>query len=239
MVQTGAIAPHRDGGFATVAAIGVCAALATVLVALLQVSLSQAVRVGEEVVRQREAQALRSAIALELASLSHAPGAIPSTHRRVLADLTVEVRVMNEQAKANILVAEPQLIAASLAEKGVKDADALAGQIIDARKTVADFSTLSLEAVLQNVGLPAEAWDCVTSALTVYGSSFDPLTSGVSQSIDGGIVTLQAQIVAPRASDIVRERTFIVTGDPVAPVLELADRQVRASSRGRCVNAEG
>jgi len=239
MVQGGRITRDRESGFATVAAIGICAALATVLVALLQVSLSQAARVDEDVARQRESQALRSAIALELASLSHAPGAIPSTNRRILEDLTVEVRVTNEQAKANILVAEPQLIAASLSEKGVKGPDALAGQIVDARKTVADFSTLSLEAVLQKVGLRADEWDCVTSALTVYGSSFDPLASGASQSIDGGIVTLQAQIVAPRASDIVRERTFIVTGDPAAPVLELADRQVRASSRGRCVNAEG
>lgn len=239
MVQTGPIAPHRDGGFATVAAIGVCAALAMVLVALLQVSLSQAARVDEEVVRQREAQALRSAIALELAGLNHEPGAMLSARRRVLGDLTVEVRVTNEQAKANILVAEPQLIASSLSAKGVNASDDVAGRIVDARKTVADFSTLSLEGILQKIGLPAEEWDCVTSALTVYGSSFDPLASGVSRSIDGGIVTLQAQIVAPRASDIVRERTFVVTGDPAAPVLELADRQVRASSRGKCINAEG
>jgi len=156
-----------------------------------------------------------------------------------LGDLTVEVRVTNEQAKANILVAEPQLIASSLSAKGVNASDDVAGRIVDARKTVADFSTLSLEGILQKIGLPAEEWIVSPARSRSTAVHSDPLASGVSRSIDGGIVTLQAQIVAPRASDIVRERTFVVTGDPAAPVLELADRQVRASSRGKCINAEG
>lgn len=225
---------QKDQGFATVTAIGVCAALAAVAVGLLQVSLSERQRVDEELQRQERMLAVRSAIAIELARLKERPAVLPFDERVVVGKWTVAVHVSNEQTKVNVLTSDAGSLAAALTRSGVVAADELGDRLIDARAAHPHLKDSPLERILDVAEFtPADAV-CAIEALTVYGSSYDPFASGVSGGWDGGIVTIAGHVVAPVLSDEGRERTFVITGDAARPVIELADRRYRKHERERC-----
>lgn len=237
MVQGRQIAT-RESGFATVAVIGVCAALATVAAVLLQFTQAQRDRVAEEIARESQEQVVRSAIALEVAQLAEAPRHLPDTLSRIIGPWTVELHVTNEQAKTNVLSAEADLIASALMRLGIDGPPGLAERIVDLRDTQSSVRSLPLAGVLLEAGFPEEALDCVGEVLTVYGSSIDPLATGKPQSMDGGVINLRARIVLPQPSDFVRERVFVFTGDAAQPLIELSDRRLRSSLIEGCRHEE-
>jgi hypothetical protein len=237
MVQRASIA-SSDAGFATVAVIGVCAALAAVMVGILQLAQSQHDRVNEAMEREQQEQAVRSAIALEVAELVAKPRPIPATVRKEIDRWTIEIEISNEQSKLNVLTADADTIRRALADLEFADRSALADEIVRIRDSRPDTRQFALERLLEEVGLSGNEIACAQEALTVYGSSLDPLATGRPESSDGGVFNLQARIVLPQPSDLRRERVFVVTGDGTSPVIELLDRQFRASSRKGCRDDE-
>ena len=226
-----------DEGFATVAAIGVTAMLAAVAVGLLQIGFGERQRVREEQDRQERMLAVRSAIAMRLADVLGEPASVPSEVNVPVGRWTVAVRVTNEQVKANLNSADVTHLAAALVDAGTTDAEGLAAKLVALRAGSRSLAQASAEAWLDEVGVEPKEWACALQALTVYGSSLDPLASGTSPAWDGAVITISGRVIAPVTAGDGRERTFVVTGDAARPVVELADRRFRIEEREGCGHA--
>lgn len=224
-----------EEGFATVTAVTLCAGLAVVAVALVNLGLASMRRVDNDIERETERQVLRSAIAETAADLVDDPSLGLGVVVREYGDLKVEVLVANELAKASVYQASEAQLTQALENLADVDAADLTAKLTAVRLE-GEASQLSLDALLAKADLAPQEEACLREKLTVHASSVDPfaIAGETPPAKDAGIVNLRARIVAGRPLDLTREAIVAITGDLQSPLLVLDERTFRSSSIQGC-----
>ena len=230
-----ASAHGRDGGFATITAVMLCVGLAVVSVALVDLGFQSARRAREEVERESERQALRSAISEVAADLVNQPATVLGRVIKQYGELRVEVVATNELTKADVYRATEEQLVGAFRFLSDLDAREVAANVIHLRAEI-DAANRPLEDFLSRLRLESSETACLREWLTVHASSVDPfaVSGAASVSKDGGIVNFRARIVGGRPLDLTRESIAVITGDPQAPLLFLDERTFRTSQIERC-----
>jgi hypothetical protein len=227
---------HSDkSGFATATAIMLCVGLAVVSVALVDLGHSAVRRTEEEVQRENERLALRSAISEVAAALVNSSEAGLGSFTKQYGELRVEVTATNELAKADANQAtEAQLVKAFEPLVNI-DAAKMAANLVSAR-TAAGAADMPLDDLLARLDLPSEVKTCLRETLTVHAASVDPFAIAGATPVakGGGIVNLRARIVAGRPLNLTREEIVVITGDFQTPLLVIDQRTFRSSLITEC-----